>query len=203
MKKLLIYIVVYSILTSCREVPESTNQSRFLQFKASLHPAFNELAEIVLSQHDSLYKITVLLKEISRGDSEPDTFYYTSQTISRKVFHSFDSAVIQKTFIDQPKQWEGCCDGMPVYYSTANTSDTSNLYFRNPDKRSDTIGYRITKSLIDLLKMDFNDSIVNEYLDDIESYMDESKFHRVDPKRGIDQLRMKKYGWSIQRDNSK
>ena len=106
MKNHLTYILLISILASCGQVSESASQNGFIQFEASLHPAFNESSEIILSKHDTLYNITVLLKEIQRDDSALDTFYYKSQKISKEAFLRFDSALIQKTFIDQPKLWE-------------------------------------------------------------------------------------------------
>lgn len=76
-----------------------------------------------------------------------------------------------------------------------NKQDTNTIYFHSPQK-TDSIGYHFTKSLIDILSNTFRDTLISQYFYDIETYIDDSKFHTADPKRKIDQLRMKKYNWS-------
>jgi hypothetical protein len=80
-------------------------------------------------------------------------------------------------------------------------SDTNHIGFRSPDRKSDSIGYAFSESIIRSLEKAFQDSIVNEYFEDIEPYIDESKTHPADPNRKIDQLRMKRYHWTIRKPN--
>lgn len=123
-----------------------------------------------------------------------DTFYSKSIVLSREQFNSFDSLVIQKTKIKQPHQWAGCCDGMPVEYYLVQGADTSKLYFRSPDIKSGSAGYELTKAAVDNLRIFYMDSIITDYLNDVESYMDESKHHtKWNENRPINRLRKIEY----------
>jgi len=83
---------------------------------------------------------------------------------------------------------------MPVEFKLIRGRDTSRLYFRSPYK-SDTISYKITKAAVDNLREIFKDSVLNDYLDDIDSYMDDSKEGvRFTDNRAINKLR--KIEWS-------
>ena len=42
---------------------------------------------------------------------------------------------------------------------------------------ADSSGYTITKITIDHLRMLYNDSVITDYLHDVESYMDDTKRH--------------------------
>ena len=80
-----------------------------------------------------------------------------------------------------------------------HNKDTIAISFHGPSKDSDSIGYNFSKSVFEILKSSFNDTLVSQYIDDIEAYIDESKWRRADPKRKIDQVRMKKYNWTIRK----
>jgi hypothetical protein len=102
--------------------------------------------------------------------------------------------VIQKTKIKQPHQWTGCCDGMPVQYLLIHGAETSALYFRSPDVNSDSSGYQLTKAAIDQLGVLYKDSVLADYLNDVEYYMDESKHHtNWKDNRPINRLRQIEY----------
>ena len=118
-----------------------------------------------------------------------------SNPLSKAEFNRFDSMVIQKIKIKQPDQWKGCCDGMPVRFELIQGFDTSDLYFRNPRNASDSIGYKITKTAVDNLRQIYEDSVINDYLDDVDSYMDDSKEGiKFTDKRAINRLRKIEYG---------
>lgn len=128
------------------------------------------------------------------SEKTPDTFYYKMILLSKDQFEAFDTNVIQKAKIKQPPQNEGYVDGMPVSFILIQGNDTSNLYFRNPYIKIDSIGYKITKATIDNLRSITNDSIINDYLSDIESYMDESIRHiHYKENRAINKLRKIEY----------
>lgn len=75
--------------------------------------------------------------------------------------------------------------------------DTNTIAFFSPNRKDDSIGYFFAESLFSSLKRTFQDPIIYEYFDDVEVYIDDSTFHRADPKRKIDQMRMEKYHWTI------
>ena len=111
-------------------------------------------------------------------------------SLSKKQYDNFDSLVVQKTKINQPRQWTGCCDGMPVTFLLIQGADTSKLYFRSPQVRSDSSGYEITKTTIEQFDMLYSDSVITDYLHDIESNIDDSKRHtKMNENRPINRLR--------------
>jgi len=192
------------LLSACQQSPKSNNRNDKITFKVSLNPSFDERADITLLKTGNEQNLSCLIssrvvrRDIKVGEKTLDTFYNKAILLSNNQYTIFDSLVIQKTKIKQPHQWTGCCDGMPVTFMLIKNTDTSFLYFRSPSvNEPDSSGYRITKSAIDQFKMLFNDSMITDYLYDVEGYMDDSKFHRADPKRKIDQLRMKKYNLRI------
>lgn len=84
---------------------------------------------------------------------------------------------------------------MPVRFELIQDHDTSRLYFRNPHNRSDTLGYKITKAAVDNFRGIFKDSVINDYLDDIESNRDNAKEGvRFTDNRAINKLRKIEYG---------
>jgi hypothetical protein len=159
-----------------------------------LNPSFDESGEIVLSKRDRVNEIRILLTEIERANRASDTFYYKKSYLQKDKFEKFESQVIHKIMIKQPHQHEGLRDGMSVNFMLIDNNDTTRLYFRNPDIHSDTLGYNVTKHAIDNFRLIFKDSIITDYLDDIESYMDKSKpgIHMSD-NRAINKLRKIEY----------
>ena len=90
-------------------------------------------------------------------------------------------------------------DGMAISSLLINNGDPNGIYFHSPSQQGDSVGYHFTKSLFSILQNTFQDTVVNQYLYDLETYIDESKWHIADSNRKIDQLRMKKYYWSIRK----
>jgi hypothetical protein len=170
MRKIFSTIAIVLIISAC-----SDRKKDNLSFTVLLNPSFHERATIELSKTDGKQQIQLLIKDRPRGGEKQDTFYYKTILLSKGEFDKFNANIIQKTKIKQPPQWEGCCDGMPVNFLLIQNNDTSRLYFRSPDIKRDTLEYRITKTTVDNLRSLTRDSIINDYLDDIEWYMDESK----------------------------
>jgi hypothetical protein len=164
-------------------------------FKVFLYPSFDEKAEVVLSKNDTGQKMNCLILYRQWEKKSIDTFYFKEISLSNRQYVNFDSLVIQKTKIAQPNQWTGCCDGMPVLYLLIQNGDTSQLHFRSPEiNKPDSSGYNLTKATIDNLRALYNDSVITDYLHDIESYMDGSKKHiRQDEHRAINRLRKIEY----------
>lgn len=177
MKRTFLTLLILLIISACRQRHASGNKNDILTFKILLHPSFDEKAQIILTKIDTQQAIQFLLLNRSFNGKPTDTFYFKRISLSLVQFHSFDSLVIRKTKIKQPHQWTGCCDGMPVQYLLIHGTDTSSLWFRSPNIKSDSSGYQVTKTAIDQLRMLYKDSIITDYLNDVESYMDESIQH--------------------------
>ena len=186
---------VILILSSCRQDKKSSFKDHNVTFKVSLNPSFDEKAEVVLSKNDTGQNMIFLILYRQWEKKSADTFYFKEISISDKQYSNFDSSIIQKTKIAQPHQWTGCCDGMPVLYLLICNGDTSRLHFRSPEiNKPDSSGYNITKATIDHLRVLYNDSVITDYLHDVESYMDGSKRHiRQEEHRAINRLRRVEY----------
>jgi len=195
MQNLFLILIVSISLIACRQRHRrEVKNGAVVVFNIALYPSFHETAEIFVSNGDSLSQIRYLLKSRQTAIKRPDTFYFKTIPLTVSQFERLDSTVIEKIKIKQPHQWTGCCDGMPVEFKLIQNHDTSRLYFRSPGG-SDTIGYKITKAAIDNLREIYKDSVIDDYLDDIESYMDASKEGvRFTDNRAINRLRKIEYG---------
>jgi hypothetical protein len=193
MRKIIPIIFIVFIFIACKQRDNAYTKKPTHIFKMWLNPSFGESGEIVLSKINSAHEIQILLTEIERPNRPSDTFYYKKSYLTKDQFDKFESEVIQKIMIKQPRQPEGIRDGMSVNFMLID-KDTSRLYFRNPSIHSDTLGYNVTKYAIDNFRLFFNDSVITDYLDDIESYMDNSKpgIHMSD-NRPINKLRKIEY----------
>jgi hypothetical protein len=195
MQKTLFIVSIFLLVTSCREIQQRTDiEKDILFFKALIYPAFIEGAEVTLSTVDNDRKIDFLLKEISRDDRVSDTFYYKTITLSKNQFDSLNSTLIQKTFIRDSDKPKGIRDGIHVDFMMIHNSDTSYLALDNPSIGIVSSGYQITKNAFDNFRRIFNDTIINDYLDDAESYIDNSKTGiRRSDNRPINKLREIEY----------
>jgi hypothetical protein len=173
-------------------MPIAKNSSEV--FEVFLRPSFDERAEIILAKIDTQQTMQFLILSRESQDKSIDTFYLKKILLSKNQYDNFDYSIIQKTKIAQPLQWNGCCDGMPVTFLLIKGMDTSGLYFRSPRIKTDSSGYEITKATIDQLGKLYGDSIITDYLHDVESYMDDSKQHtNWNENRPINRLRKAKY----------
>jgi hypothetical protein len=194
MKRAISFFFILFIQVACTRSPKANFRDDVLTFRLSLRPSFDETAEIVLSKIDTQQRIQFLIMDREWSDKPVDTFYFRTMSLPEDQFRNFDSSVIQKTKMRQPHQWTGCCDGMPVTFQVIRGTDTSKLYFRSPYINLDSSGYELTKGTINYLGKLFNDSIITDYLEDIETYMDESRQQtKWTRNRAIDRLRKIEY----------
>ena len=194
MQKSACLLLVIAILASCGGGTENEKNLSAFAFRVILRPSFDESAEITVSKNKEKQEAVFLLMERDGNDRMTDTFYFKTINISNDLITQFKSEVIQKTVIPQPPQPQGVRDGMSVRYTLIENGDTSSLFFRNPNIARDTIGYKITKQVIENLRLIMADSIVSNYLSDVESYMDQTKDQiQFDENRPINKLRKIKY----------
>ena len=187
--------------TSCHDGAASKSipaKSEELELKIAFYPAFNEKSEISLVSIDSSKYIQILLRNRETAVIRPDTFYWKKIELTSPQYAELDTTLItlcrQKLGVHYKKGW---VDGMTFNTMLRMNSDTNTIGFFSPNRNDDSIGYFFAESLFTSLKRVFQEPIINEYFDDIEIYIDESKHHRADPKRKIDQMRMEKYHWVI------
>lgn len=194
MRKTLSTLLILIIVSACKHQIGKDVKKDVVTFKGNFDPSFDERASFVLSKIDSNLQIIFLIMGNERRNRAKDTFYYKTVSLTKNQFDEFETNVVQRTKIKQPKQWTGCCDGMPVSFQLTQNGDTSELHFRSPNIKSDTIGYKITKLTADNLRSLIDDTIISDYLDDIESYMDTTKKHsNWKDNRAITKLRKLEY----------
>jgi hypothetical protein len=197
-----IWILVGFLLTaSCQErnVPKSkSTKADGLQLKIAFRPAFNEKSEIDLVSSDSSKQIQILLRNISSATLRQDTFYWKKIDLTDQQYAELDTTLIkscrQRLGIHNKLGW---VDGMTINSLLINKNDINTIGFFSPDRKNDSNGYFFVESLLGTLGKTFQDSVITEYFDDIEVYIDDSKSHRANPQRKIDRMRMEKYHWTI------
>jgi len=161
-------------------------------------PAFEENSEVMLLKTDSSQMIQILLNNNSRIDKSEDTFWFKKIHVTNHEYSKLDSTLVKMCKQKILRKNHVVLDGMGISSLYIYKKDTISIHFHSPSKIEDSIGYSFSKSLFEILKNTFQDTVVTDYFNDIESYIDESKWRRADPKRKFDQLRMKKYNWTIQ-----
>ena len=188
-----ISLFVFGLL-SCRQNSGTNHKNDTVSFQVSIHPAFDETANIILSKVDTLRQLKCVMFDGNRYDRPADTFYIKTILLSEEQFDKFDTAVIQKTKIKQTPQHEGCCDGINFQFAVTRNNDTSILHFGNLSISSDTIGCKIIMLTLDNLELLYRDSIITDYFNDVKSYIYDSvkPISRQD-NRAINKLRKIEY----------
>jgi hypothetical protein len=185
---------ILSILLGCGQTHKQEPKANNLFFQALIFPAFDEHAEVTVSKIDSEQKIQFLLRDAYGNDKPSDTFYFKTATLSEDQFQKIDSELFQKTISTKSLQKEGIRDGIWIGFTFAHNGDTSTLSFDNPQEGIDSTAFEIIKGGIANFQSIFNDTIINEYLYDIETYIDHSKKDTpLKGQRAIDKLRRIKY----------
>ena len=165
-----------------------------LIFITIFQPSFTEYSTIKLIKIGTVQTLEILIKNNYKIDKTQDTFYYKKIKISKDQFDKIDTSLIQKTKIKYEEKHNVGFDGMSILFQSVNKSDTILIRFWSPDKNDEIFGYTLTKASIENFKACFNDAIIADYLDDVETYIDESKVQTLfKKKRVIDKLRAKKY----------
>jgi len=165
-----------------------------LFFKAQIFPAFDEHAEITILKIDRIYKTQFLLKEAYANDKPADTFYSKTIVLSESQFQKVDTEILQKVITGHSNQKTGIRDGIWFGFTFIHKGDTSSLSFNNPQKGIDSAAVEIINKEIDNFKSIYNDTIINDYLYDIQTYIYNSKKDsHLKGKRAIDSLRRTRY----------
>jgi len=203
MQKIIFILLSAVLLTGCgsnskkEQIPVKSTQNDSVILTAFFYPSFDERCQVKLTKVDSLSKLEMLILNNIRVDKNQDTFYFKSVTISPEIYHQLDTAVLSKVKSGYKPVSHVNLDGMPVSFLLVEKADTSVMTFSGPQINSDEIfEYLLTESAITSFRQVFNDSIITNYLDDVEGYLDDKKIpSNWKTRRPIDNLREKKYGW--------
>jgi hypothetical protein len=194
MQKTLPAILILLIFLSCEQTKKQTVERDNLYFQALISPAFDEHAVVTVSKIDSTHKIQFLLRNAYGNDKFSDTFYFKTATLSESQFHKIDTELLQKIITGHSIQKRVIRDGMWVGFTLVHKGDTSMLSFDNPQKGTDSAAYEIIKNGIDNFQSIFNDTTINNYLYEVQTYIDNSKKDSsLNDKWTIDKLRRIKY----------
>ena len=195
-------VVTVLFLGSCNG-KKNSNHDRFaneneqdtVSFNVFIEPSFSEVSEIDLLSTGSSDQIKILIKNNVRVDEKQDTFYYRVVALGKKDFKRLDSALLQKAKQNIPLKQHISFDGMSISFILKSIGEIYHFGYFSPNRKSDEGGYLFTKSVFDNLKSVFKDSIVNDYLDEVETYIDESKLKRLtkETQKSIYKLRRQKY----------
>jgi len=195
MRKTLLAISILLILHACGQIHKDEREGKNdIFFEALISPALDEHAEVSILKKDTTQTIRFLLKDAGGNDKPSDTFYIKAVTLSERQFHKVDTAIFQRILIGHSLQKSGFRDGIRFRFTLAHNGDTSILFFVNPQKGIGSNAFEIIKKGIDNFQEVFNDSIINDYLDDVQTYIDNS--HKDLPRnsnRPIDKLRRIRY----------
>jgi hypothetical protein len=180
------------------------NESDSLLLKIQIKPAFEEHSEIVLFKTDSIQYIKILLENYAAVDIPKDTFWFRKINLNEKEFQTLDSSLIrmckQKDGFNTPRFKS--VDGMTISSTLIDSRDTNHISLRCASLKADRAAYFFSRNILRILQLTFQDSLLTDYFNEMEEYIDPSKDHKADPKRKIDQLRIKKYHWTIGNQDS-
>jgi hypothetical protein len=155
-----------------------------------ISPSFDESATITLLKADTTREIKFLILTRDLLNKPIDTFYHKRITLTKKQYEKFDSLVLQKMKMKQPPQNEGCCDGIYFRFKLINNEDTALLHFGNLIGPIDTISCKFISDALDNIESLYKDSVITDYINDIESYIDTTKIQLTwKENRPINRLR--------------
>jgi hypothetical protein len=196
----IIIIAAFAVVSCKGKVDGRPSKYGSLMLKISFKPAFTEPSETILTRSDSEKSIQILLRDQLSADAKQDSFWFRKIYLSDQQFTDLDSTLISpcKQKISDKNTLKGV-DGMNISTLLTIGGDTNFIHLWSPLRNEDSIGYQFTETLLTVLKRTFQDTLANEYFTELEEYIDASKWHSADPKRKIDQIRMKKYGWRIRK----
>ena len=151
----------------------------------------------VLWSEDSA-KIVALIRNNIRIDNKEDTFYYKSVVVNNRDIRYFDSL-----FNYWPKPWTPraitVLDGIHFTYTKLYREDTSKLELHGPSFWADSVGYRMTTSLLERVDLCLNDPLIRDYFVEVRSYIEDDSLISNASRPTLFERREMKYGWKYRR----
>jgi len=167
-----------------------------VSFSTLMEPSFSEVSQFSLTSDGDKNHLQILIKNNVRVDETQDTFYFKAVELRKEEYNKLDTAVLQKAKLDIPPKEHMSVDGMSVSFNLNYKGEKYRFGYFSPSKKDNGAGFRFTMSVIDNFKEAFKDSIVSDYLDEVEAiYIDESKLNALTEKsqKTINELRKRKY----------
>ena len=164
-------VLAFIGISGCTQ-PDRRTSVQEEKFKIFFQPAFDGRGEITFAGDNQGGTADFVLMKRNSGDDPIDTFHTYSQRISKATYDKFLFEVIARTKTAKSSYWEGCCDGMPIFYLRINGNDTSVLSMRSPRKSYDSVGYVITTAAINNMRLFVTDTVVRKYLNVVERYIE-------------------------------
>jgi hypothetical protein len=192
MQKILFAILISIITFNCQNQKPKRFLNDSLVLQIAISPAFLEHAEINVSHLGDSQNMQFLLRDAYSNDHPADTFYFKEITLSQSQIHKIDTGLLKKIINGQSSNNRVVRDGIWLRYMTVYDDDTIILNFKNPQKRIDSFAFEIIDSGNDNLRSLFKDSVISDYLDDVQEYLDQ-KDTLYKTIRTIDKMRRAKY----------
>jgi hypothetical protein len=194
MQKILFTLLLGLGLFSCRNSSAINGTGDTVTFNVLIKPSFDESATFTLSKVDTVQQLKCIILDGNRNDRPAHTFYSKTIVLSDEEFNKFDSTVVQKTRVKQTRQKEGCCDGVYFQFKSRHNNDSSMLHFGNLSIGRDTTACKIIALTLENLALLYNDSVISDYFNDINSYIYDSVKHiQYRDNRAINRLRKTEY----------
>ena len=165
-----------------------------INFKATFVPAFSETARFQILKVHSLSFIQILIynRIPPSTDEIADTLYFLRKSITSSQFNHLDSTILQQTLKGFKEQYRGHIDGIGIDYLINYHGKINQSAFSCPLKD----GYDYTIKALRIFKFMFRDSIVDNYIDEIDCYLPYSSndIMKYDKNKPINKLRERVYG---------
>ncbi len=195
--------ILLVFLTSCRNNPNhnkedlaaaSSTKTGQTLLTTSFKPAFLEHSTIIFTRDALSKNLSILINCNSRIKAGTDTFYFQTKQLTQKDIDFFDTTLIRMIHIPLVPHKGKIVDGIGISFNLVQGEDSLSIDFQSPYKTDNPLGYIITKKAINGFNNIFNDEIVSQYFDDINTYLEDSPRLDVSKERPINKLRQKKYG---------
>ncbi len=159
-------------------------------------PSFHESSETKLIIEDQTKTIQILINNSPASDKPLDTFCFRKVSLTNKLYEQLDGKLIHLCKRKYSTEREYGFDGINISSTFIDNGDTNRIFFWSP-REENKEGYKFSKAVISVLKETFQDSIINQYFDDVSLYLGDPGNQTNKPPRAIDGLRKKKYNWEV------
>jgi hypothetical protein len=194
MRRFLFIPICLTILCCGRS---SSNSRQHDAFEAAISPAFSERALVNFFVKDDTPTLKILIRNDIRADEKEDTFYYRSVALDKSKLNYFDSLLD-----NWPQPWKPhavtVVDGIHFTLIKSSLHDTSMLQLHGPSFRNDSTGYRMTSSLLNAFAACFEDSLINDYFQEVRLYLQDDTISSAN-RPILFERRAVKYGWRYRR----
>jgi hypothetical protein len=193
--RLTLLIICSTLIISCKQ---PLNQKKNNRVEVELFPAFSEPSLLQFERMGDTGVLSFLIRYYEGVSHDKDTFYYRSTVLTQLASRYFDSLIDNWPKISATRT-VAVLDGIHFIFSRLNNHDTSRFSFQSPSLRTDSLGFKMTSSLISTIDRSFHDSLISDYLIEIRSYIENDSNVENTPRPILFNRRKSKYGWEYRR----